>query len=538
MSLKRIPVLVFSFLFSYFLSAQTDPNYPNILLVIADDLGVDVSNGYHQGNLMPTTPTLDSLRNVGLTFDNVFSAPVCSPTRAAIMSGKYGVKNGVTGVPGNLDLSHTSLFDRLEEYTNDEYSKAVIGKWHISSPVNTQHPMEHGVDYYMGVISGAVPDYFDWNKTENGVITSDTNYVTSVFTDASIDWIESRDSPWFLWLAHVAPHTPYHVPPAELYSINTTGSNFRKYIAMIESLDHELNRTLYAMSPEVRANTLVIFVGDNGTPGNVLQDYPSGHGKGTLYQGGIRVPMIIAGAGVTRKGEREDALVHLADIHATILEAAGEDLPGGIDNSLSFYHLLSGDNGATRAYNHSENGTSMGSDNNGWTIRNDRYKLINFEDGVQEFYDLVLDSLEVNNLLLTSLTIDEQNAKDDLELEADIQRSSWSCRDYIQNGDEEGIDCGGSFCATCMSGVEEKDHLKNVMVYPNPNSGVFTITSENESIQRIEFYSLNGELLGKELFSSGIKKLTATLPTDFLQFTVVKIVTDRRIYCERIIQHN
>ena len=133
MSIRYFLSLFFSFLFIINISAQTDPEYPNIILVIADDLGVDVSNGYHQGNLMPTTPTLDSLRSIGLTFDNVISAPKCTPTRAGIMSGKYGVKTGVIGTPGNLDLSDPSIFKRLSEQTNNKYSNAVIGKWHIST---------------------------------------------------------------------------------------------------------------------------------------------------------------------------------------------------------------------------------------------------------------------------------------------------------------------------------------------------------------------------------------------------------------------
>jgi len=113
--------------------AQTNPNQPNILLIIADDMGIDVTNGYQQNALMPTIPTLDSLRAEGLTFKNAWAAPKCTPTRAAIMSGKYGVKTGVTNTPGHLDVSHTSLFKALESSTNGAYANALLGKWHISS---------------------------------------------------------------------------------------------------------------------------------------------------------------------------------------------------------------------------------------------------------------------------------------------------------------------------------------------------------------------------------------------------------------------
>ena len=476
------------------ISAQVDPNSPNILLIIADDLGVDASNGYHEGNLMPTTPTLDSLRSVGITFENVFSAPVCSPSRAAIMSGKFGTKTGVTGVPGHLDLEHTSIFTELENQTDNTYSDAVIGKWHLSSPSDPLHPDNHNVDYFMGVLSGAVPDYYAWNKTENGQTATENTYVTTSFTNAAIDWVNAQDQPWFLWNAHVAPHTPIHVPPSHMYTIQNTGNNFRKYLAMIESVDYEINRLLYSMSDEVRENTLVIYIGDNGTPGNLLRDYPDGHGKGSLYQGGIRVPMIIAGAGVERQGEREPALIHLADLYATILEVAGAELPGGLYNSLSFDHLFSNTPGATRDYNYSE---VSGNTNSGFTIRGSQYKLIEFEPSVQEFYDLLTDSLETNNLMADGILSGEQSAiKEDLEIEALQTQNAWSCRDHIQNGDEEGIDCGGTYCdSPCVNATGELFLKGNdLLVYPNPTYGQITIESKLEKMESIQISNTAGQL--------------------------------------------
>ena len=204
---------------------------------------------------------------------------------------------------------------------------------------------------------------------------------------------------------------------------------------MIEAFDHELGRLLGSLSPEEHENTLIIYLGDNGTPGSFTQGYPDGHGKGSLYQGGIRVPMIISGAGVSRQGEREPALVHIADIYATVLEVVGEELPGGIYNSLSFDHLLSGEPGPTRDYNYSE--ITQQADNNGWTIRGPQYKLIQFTNGTQEFYDLLADSLEFNDLLPGSLTAEQEMIKQNLEAEAEQIRTAWSCRDHIQNGDED-----------------------------------------------------------------------------------------------------
>ncbi len=463
---------------------------PNILFIIADDLGVDYSNGYHEPDLLPTTPFLDALAEEGILFENVFSTPKCTPSRSTIMSGKFGIKTGVLGTPGHLSTDHISIFKAIENQTNGAYADAVIGKWHISQPADPLHPMEHGVDHYMGVLSSSVEDYYTWMRTEDGETEIENSYVTTAFTDAAIEWVNEQDQPWFLWLAHVAPHAPFHIPPDSLYTINNVNNNRQKYVASIEAMDHEIGRLLNSLSEEELENTLIIFIGDNGSPNTVLQDYPDGHGKATLYQGGIRVPMIVSGAGVSRSGERESALIHITDIYATLLEMVGAELPGGVYHSLSFKHLLDdSSSGATRDYNYSEfdeNGQS------GFTIRGEQYKLIEFsEDGSQEFYDLLMDSLETTNLIPIGLDADQLAVKEDLEAEATQIRTTWSCRDYIQNGDEEGIDCGGSHCAPCMSTNTDQYSLQHdISILPNPVQKELQITTElkNYSIRLTDVF--------------------------------------------------
>jgi len=384
---------------------------------------------------LPNTPNLDALRASGITFKNAWAAPVCTPTRATIMSGKYGIKTGVLGVPGNLETTHTSIFKELESRTNDTYANALIGKWHLSGP-STDYtiPSQHGIDYYEGSFRGGVSDYYSWQKVSNETVSRETAYVTSYYTDKAIDWIGNQNQPWFLWLAHNAAHTPFHEPPSDLHT-TATNNDQGQYLAMIEAMDAEIGRLLSSIPENVLANTIIVYIGDNGTPNGVLQNYPNRHGKGSLYQGGVHVPMIVAGAGVTRQNEEENAMVHAADIYATILELAGTDLPGGIYNSLSFKHLLDNTNGAKRTYNYSEAG-------NDWTIRNSQYKLIQSTDGAQEFYDLTTDPLEENNLI-NGLTTEQATIKTDLETEGAQIRTSWSCNDFILNGDEVTIDdCG------------------------------------------------------------------------------------------------
>ena len=411
-------------------------NQPNVLLIIADDMGVDITNGYQVNDRMPTTPTLDALLADGLKFTNTWSAPQCTPTRASIMSGKYGIKTGVMKPPGNLDLEHQSLFGLISENNEDLYAKAVIGKWHISNPVDYDHPMQHGIDHYEGLFTSSVDDYYSWDKVENAMLTSNEEYVTTNLTNSAIDWIGEQEDPWFLWLAHVAPHGPFHVPPSDLYTTDNTDDNLGKYIAAIEAMDHEIGRLLESMDEDTRDNTVIIFVGDNGTPGQVIQNFPSNHSKGSLYEGGVRVPLIISGKGVSRKNEEDDNLNHVADIYSTIVELTGTQLNGGTHNSMSLKPLLSCATRLNRSYIYTdyEDGNILG-----WAIRDLDYKMIADEDGRLEFYKISEDILEENNLALI-LSVEELDIMQAMQAEVEMIRSAWSCNDGIQNGDEVAID--------------------------------------------------------------------------------------------------
>ena len=505
---------------------------PNILLIIADDLGVDALNGYNIGSLKPTTPHLDSIRNSGITFSNAWSSTVCAPTRAGIMSGMYGSNNGVKTLPGNLDTTYTSLLNALKN-SNPIYTAAVIGKWHISNPTNGLHPIWHGVDHYMGILQGAVMSYDNWNKTENNITTNSTDYITSYLTDDAINWIDNQNNPWFLWLAHVAPHTPLHIPPANMYTQPSTNSQMKKYMAMIESLDYEVGRLLNSLTPTEKANTTIIFIGDNGTPNNLLQDYPANHGKTTLYQGGIHVPMFVSGYGVTRIGETENALVNVIDIYASVLEISGTNLPGGIFNSLSFKHLLSTSILPKRQFNFSEidtNGTSLTTQ--GFTIRDSTYKLIEYYTGQQEMFNLINDPLETNNLLQGVLTLQEQNLKAALENEANQRITAWSCKDDIQNGDEQGIDCGGTYCSPCTTTIINKSiTIPSILVYPNPAGNTLHFKG-HENIDDVRIIDELGKVMKTEMISDNTMNIESLKQGIYL----IEILCGDKIITKKLIK--
>lgn len=404
----------------------TETSKPNILLIIADDMGLDATPGYTVGSEKPTMPVLTSLSANGITFENVWVNPLCTPTRATILTGKYGINSGVTGVTPPLNgvsTSDTSIQSYLT--SNASYQSAVIGKWHLSNASNggADNPGLMGVDHYEGLLSGAHSDYSNWTLTVNGQTSTAQEYSTSYFTDKAIDWVNDQQDPWFLWLSYTAPHTPFHLPPLDLHTRDDlSGSeddiqdNPRDYyFAALEALDTEIGRLLGTID---RENTIVIFIGDNGTPARVIQSpYSRDHSKGSVYQGGVHVPMVISGVGVSRNGERDSALINSTDLYATIADIAGTELTA-IHDSQSFKGLLTGTENQERDFLYAEiEGTT-----NAWAIRDSQYKLITQEEGFQELYDLFVDPYEQNDLTLGTLTQAQVLAKTKLESLAETVR--------------------------------------------------------------------------------------------------------------------
>ncbi len=380
----------------------TAPIKPNILLIIADDMGLDASPGYNLGITKPTMPNMESMINSGVRFTNLWSNPTCTPTRSSILTGKYGFRTNMLKVGDELSTSETSIQKYLDNNLGQAYNHAVIGKWHLSA--NANHPINMGVNYYAGLLTGGVSSYWDWNLTENNITTNCTEYSTTKITDLAVNWVENQTKPWFLWLAYNAPHSPFHLPPNNLHSqgflptdeASIEANPMPYYFAMLEAMDSEIGRLLNSMTQDEKNNTVIIFIGDNGTPQQVTQEYNPLRVKGTLYQGGINVPMITSGKGVSRFNAIEDALINTTDLFATIANIAGIPVDK-INDSQNFKELLSNDNSGSRDYAYSEVGYE--SEKSDYTIRNKTHKYIVFEDGTEKLYNLSIDPLELINLM-------------------------------------------------------------------------------------------------------------------------------------------
>lgn len=398
-------------------------SYPNILLIIADDMGRDATFGFSEGSLKPITPHINSIKNSGITFQNFWSYPTCSPTRASIITGKYGYRTGVKWAGDVLPSTERSLQKYIKEETGSRYNSAVIGKWHLSGNNSSLDRSAFGIDYYAGLMGGGLQNYFQWNLTNDQGTNLQSGYSSKIFTDLAMDWVGAQDQPWFLWLAYNAPHTPFHKPPSimhnqgELTNYSEGIDPMPYYLAAIEAMDFQIGRLINGLTQEERDNTIILFMGDNGTPNEVGQSpYPDNAVKGSLYQGGINVPLFVSGKGVQRTGNDYNLLTS-TDLFSTIAQLAGVD-SDEIHDSKSFMNLLTADDGQ-RAFQYSEMESPNASK---WAISNGDYKLIVRANGAQELYDLVSDPYESENLIGAALSLEAIDAKTALEAELHVIR--------------------------------------------------------------------------------------------------------------------
>lgn len=398
------------------MSAMAQAQQRNVLLIIADDYGIDSSSLYNTtppAAGLPPTPNIAALATGGIKFQNAYACPVCSPTRAAIMTGRRGFRTGVGDViapgsaNGQLTAAETTLPEVFAANPSLGYSLAMFGKWHLATGATTPYTVG-GWPYFAGTIPGALTSYTNYTKIINnaGSVTQTANYSVYATTDVRQDaatWISQRTGPWFAWVAFNAGHTPFHVPPTNLHSYGSPTGNRNRYEASIEAMDTEIGNLLASVN---RSTTMIIFIGDNGTPGQVIQSpYNSTRAKGSLYEGGTRVPFIINGPDVVSPGRTVTEFVHVVDLFATILDIAG--IPSTAEDSRSLKPLLQNQTD-TRDRSFNELFSADDPTSGGRTLRDSRYKLARLNNGTEEFYDLQTDPYEATNLI-SVMTTEQQS---------------------------------------------------------------------------------------------------------------------------------
>lgn len=398
--------------------ATTADPYPNILLIIADDLGADVivlTDRSPETTLYVNTDSggprmlgllsyLSILARNGLYFEQAWAHPVCSPTRGSVLTGTYPWRNGV-GYPSNPQLDPNIVTSLAELLGDLGYQCGLFGKWHLGSTPGFQPP-DHDWDAHIGTLGGTVASYTNWTKdsyTGAGYTSAagTTDYATRDTVEEAGTWINSlaADVPWFATLAFHSPHDPFETPPFgyQLPGGGVPVGDDETFNAMAQNLDQNIGRLLgsgagpamNAIPADQLENSVIIFIGDNGSPSAIAEEEP----KTEIGEGGVRVPMIVAdGTSVSaamggaaaapvflaeeKLDRRTTKLVHVVDLYETIAEIAGVadgDLPDPMDSrSLWRFPSRAGNRPPTRDFVFSQ---YYRQGERGCTIRNEKYKL-------------------------------------------------------------------------------------------------------------------------------------------------------------------
>jgi arylsulfatase A-like enzyme len=405
------------------------PAKENVLIVVLDDVGVDrlAIYGAAEG---PATPNLDALAARGVRFTRAWSRPVCTPTRASIQTGRYGRRTGATmgwptTEPWEVSPDHVSIADLAKQAG---YATSAVGKWHIgteSAPSGLDQPAQLGWDWFSGsfgnLFEGLQPQsYYDWTYTVNGEQERAQVYATTRTVDDALARIAAMPEPWLLLVAFNAAHTPFERPPERLVP-TPTGGPHPVYSDMIAAADTETGRLFAQMGDDLLARTNVFLVSDNGTDTDVADVPP--RAKGSLFEGGVRVPFIVAGPAATAAGTASDALVDVVDLWPTVAAIAGATPPAGYAvDGLDLSRLLRDPTapfGRLYAYNESSGPPGPGPyvDKDRQTLSDGEYKLIvDHLSGLEMFFRLA-DGDEGPDLLRCGLDAAAEGALDRLRAE-------------------------------------------------------------------------------------------------------------------------
>ena len=338
---------------------------PNVVIFLADDLGwADV--GYHDEEVI-RTPSIDRLAREGAQLDRFYATPICSPTRAALMTARDPIRLGVayaTVLPWSNNGIHPDERFMPESFRDAGYQTAMVGKWHLGHAQQTYHPNERGFEHFYGHLHtevGYFPPFANQGGKDfqvNGKSIDDEGYETFLLADEASRWIRERDKekPFFLYIPFIAPHTPLDAPEdlkaryAEMeddrkptrsdHSDNTRRigklsgrpSARPMYAAVVDAMDQAIGRVLATLDEEDLAkDTIVFFFSDNGGAAYAsggADNVPLRGGKGNTFEGGIRVVSVMRWPGVIEPGTKVESIISVMDIFPSLAAAANVPIEG------------------------------------------------------------------------------------------------------------------------------------------------------------------------------------------------------------------
>ncbi len=399
--------------------AQDASGPPNVLLILADDLGYGDLSSFGAEDLQ--TPHVDALAEQGMRFDRFYAnSPVCSPTRAALLTGRYPEMVGVPGVIrtharnswGYLREDAVPIADMMHRAG---YHTGMVGKWHLGLDTPNR-PHERGFDDTYVFLGDMMDDYYTHRRhginymRENGDVIDPLGHATELFTGAAVEYVHDRsgsDAPFFLYLAYNAPHSPIQPPTDWLETVRSREADISderaRLAALIEHMDAGIGRVVKALKQtEAYQNTLIVFVSDNGgAPYFAADNGPLRGGKQEMYEGGLRVPMVAVWPDHIRPGSRSQTKALTMDLFPTLCEAAGVSVDHYIEGRSILPTLLGGAQNleqrplffTRREGNNRYMGKTI------WAVRKGDWKLLqNSPMQSFELYNLAEDPREQNDL--------------------------------------------------------------------------------------------------------------------------------------------
>ncbi|MBK1882583.1 sulfatase-like hydrolase/transferase [Luteolibacter pohnpeiensis] len=385
---------------------------PNIIAILVDDIGVG-DFGFSGGTDFPT-PNIDALAKSGCIFTNGYALPSCSPTRAALMTGRYPARFGIEdnrpldGPKGGMDVNEVTLPTKLHEAG---YETRLIGKWHLGKGDHFEFaPRNRGFDEFYGYF-GAAGRYVDPKLSRNGTEKIRKGYITDLLTDEVCHFLKQKhDKPFFIHLAHMAAHLPQVAKPEDLARVpNLTGKR-KTAAAIITNLDDNIGRLMATLKETgLDQNTLVFFISDNGAEPPVLGTSNGPHRgmKFDVLEGGIRVPFVASWPGHIPAGSTYEPMVHVMDAYSTSLVAAGVKVPANVDG-VDLMPYVAGSNKSPVhpqlcwIYNDHKEWRIPGRDTNLArplrSIREGDWKLVMEGDNAPELYSVSSDPGESKNV--------------------------------------------------------------------------------------------------------------------------------------------
>ena len=387
--MKRLIFL--SILIQFFISCKNDIN-PNILIILTDDQGWgDLSIN---GNTNLKTPNIDNIALNGASFERFYVSPVCSPTRAELLSGKFFVRSGVNGVTRGYERMNTDVKLISDFFKGKKYKTGAFGKWHNGSQP-PYHPNNRGFDEFYGFTSGHWGNYFDPILEKNGKIIKTEGYINDVITNEAISFIKKSNKPFLSFISYNTPHSPMQVPDKYSdgkdillrgrYSKRENIEKTKAAMGMIENIDENIGNVVRLLKEKgVYENTIIIFFSDNGPNGNRWNNDLKDR-KGSTNEGGVRVPFFIQWPKNIKKGLKIKQISSVLDVFPTLLELTGNESLNDLDG-MSLKRFLDSPSLLD------DERTIFSYWNNRISARNNNYIL----DHENNLYDLVKDFSQYN----------------------------------------------------------------------------------------------------------------------------------------------